>query len=338
MQAYSKAQAFGSTQATRSIAGAALGALALMSAQPAFAQAQDSEQEQNAQTYNENGVIVTGSAPTDLSGFPEGPDLEGFVSARSGNRLEVTMPDGSSSVVTISPGTEIKASGGFLGLARDQLGVGQLLNGVPVKVETVQWARGLVASEVKLKARDLKTARMIQNGTSQRFAKNEAGIENNKAAVIENKAATQALRGRFGDIDNYAVTGVTNVYFDTGKASLSPRARAELCEVAAEAETTDNALLLVVGYTDSTGSQEVNQRLSEKRASGVVNFLQQQCDWKPWRMLSPTGMAEADPAADNSTAYGKAQNRRVAVNILVSRSTLDDDASSEFDDGRQAMR
>ena len=82
----------------------------------------------------------------------------------------------------------------------------------------------------------------------------------------------------------------------------------------------DNALLLVVGYTDSTGSQAVNQRLSEQRAASVVNYLQQQCGWAPYRMLTPTGMASADPAADNSTAYGKAQNRRVTVNVLVSKS------------------
>lgn len=81
----------------------------------------------------------------------------------------------------------------------------------------------------------------------------------------------------------------------------------------------DNALLLVVGYTDSTGSEEYNQVLSEKRAARVVNFLQQACGWKPYRMLTPTGMAEADPAASNDSPEGKAQNRRVAVNILVSK-------------------
>jgi outer membrane protein OmpA-like peptidoglycan-associated protein len=81
----------------------------------------------------------------------------------------------------------------------------------------------------------------------------------------------------------------------------------------------DNALLLVVGYTDSTGSQEFNQVLSERRAGTVVNHLQQVCGWKPYRMLTPTGMAEADPAADNDTPHGKAQNRRVAVNVLVSK-------------------
>ena len=68
----------------------------------------------------------------------------------------------------------------------------------------------------------------------------------------------------------------------------------------------------------------MNQELSEKRAGRVVNYLQQACGWKPWRMLSPTGMAASDPLADNSTAEGKAQNRRVSVNILVSKS-IDED-------------
>ena len=77
--------------------------------------------------------------------------------------------------------------------------------------------------------------------------------------------------------------------------------------------------LLVVGYTDSRGSQELNQALSEKRAGTVVNYLQQACGWKPYRMLTPTGMSEADPAAPNDTEEGMAQNRRVAVNILVSK-------------------
>jgi outer membrane protein OmpA-like peptidoglycan-associated protein len=82
----------------------------------------------------------------------------------------------------------------------------------------------------------------------------------------------------------------------------------------------ENALLLVVGYTDSTGSDDFNQVLSEKRAGRVINYLQQACGWKPYRMLTPTGMAKADPAAPNDTPQGKAMNRRVAVNVMVSKS------------------
>lgn len=262
----------------------------------------------SAQPQNppESDINVYGLLPpADLTGLTEGAEVEGFISARKGNRMQVTSADGTSTILLISEGTEIRASGGFLGLNRDKLAADSLLNGLPVSVRTVQWTGGLVASQIDLKNKDLKTASMIRNGTVQGFA--------------EQTAATKALRNRVADIDQYNVKGTTNVYFDTGKWKLSAKAKDDLCSAAAEAGGMDNALLLVVGYTDSVGSQDYNQVLSERRAGGVVNYLQQECRWKPWRMLTPTGMAEADPAADNSTAEGKAQNRRVAVNILVSK-------------------
>jgi outer membrane protein OmpA-like peptidoglycan-associated protein len=110
------------------------------------------------------------------------------------------------------------------------------------------------------------------------------------------------------------------VHFDTGKAVLSAQDKAALCNTANQAQATENALMLVVGYTDSTGGDDFNQELSEKRAARVINYLQQACGWKPYRMLTPTGMAKADPLASNDTPEGKAENRRVAVNILVSKS------------------
>lgn len=282
------------------------GLMAVPFAAPALAQQISPEQAEVLTT-------VYAPEPPALDGLAEGPDIEGFISDRIGNRVQVTMADGSSVMVTLTDETSIRAKGGFLGLGRETLSVASLLNGLPVEMETREWDRGLLASRVRFSASDLETAEMIRSGTAGRFARNEAAIE-------ENTAATEALRGRFGDIDKYNVKATTNVYFDSGKADLSPRARTELCSAAAQAEQMDNALLLVVGYTDSTGSQEVNQRLSEQRAASVVNYLQQQCGWAPYRMLTPTGMASADPAADNTTEYGKAQNRRVAVNVLVSKS------------------
>lgn len=277
------------------------------------------------QQNDDNSVLTTVYAPQPpaLEGLAEGPAIEGFISARQGNRVEVTAVDGTATIVTITGETSIKARGGFLGLGRETLTAASLYNGLPVEIATRQWDGGLVAEDVRFSGSDLETAQMIASGTNQRFTRNESMIE-------ENTIATEELRGRFGDIDQYNVKSTTNVYFDTGRATLSPRARTELCSAAAEANRIDNALLLVVGYTDSTGSQELNQALSEKRAGAVVNFLQQECGWAPYRMLTPTGMSESNPVADNTTAYGKAQNRRVAVNVLVSKSVDGyDDASGQ---------
>lgn len=250
-------------------------------------------------------TTVVGSPPADLAGLTPGPEIEGFIAARGNDRLRVTSADGSSTVIAISAGTEIRASKGPLGINRTKLDADSLLNGLPVSVRTVQWSGGLVASHIRFRNTDLKTAAMIRSGTAQGFA--------------EQSAATEALRGRMGDIDKYNIKSTTNVFFDTGKAVLSVQAMDNLCVTASRAEAMDNALLLVVGYTDSTGSDEFNQLLSERRAGRVVNYLQQACGWKPWRMLTPTGMAQADPLASNDTVEGKAQNRRVSVNILVSK-------------------
>ena len=271
------------------LAGAATGALAA--------------QEQDA-SGGDVMATVYGTIPP-ASEMTKGPKIEGIISARTEGRMHVTTADGNTTTIALIPETRVKAGGGFLGLGSSKLAADSLLNGLPVTVDTLQWSGGLAAGQVALKSKDLRTANMIRTGTDQRFA--------------EQTAATEALRGRVGDIDQYNVKATTSVNFDTGKAVLSEQAKAELCAVANQANGTDNALLLVVGYTDSTGSQELNQELSEKRASRVVNHLQQACGWKPYRMLTPTGMAEADPAADNTTPEGKAQNRRVAVNILVSK-------------------
>lgn len=247
-----------------------------------------------------------------LAEMQEGPKVTGIISARKGSRLQITADDGTTTLVTLHPETEIRSRGGFLGIGNKTFDQSALINGLPVTVKTAQYGEGLVASEVRFTSDDRQIAAMIRGGTSQQFG--EQG-----AAIKQNAAATEALRGRLGDIDKYNLKSTTNVYFDTGKATLTPQYKSELCTAAQTAGANENSLLLVLGYADTTGSQEFNQTLSEKRAAAVVNHLQQVCKWKPYRMLTPTGMATADPAADNSTAAGRAQNRRVSVNVLVSK-------------------
>src|SRR3546814_11565087 len=99
--------------------------------------------------------------------------------------MRVTTAGGNNTSIAIAEYTKIKSSGGFLCLDRDKLAASSLLNGLPVEVDTLQWDGGLVANEVNLKSKDLRTASMIHTGTDQRFA--------------QQTAATEALRGRVGD-------------------------------------------------------------------------------------------------------------------------------------------
>ena len=286
------------------VAALAVSVTGIVSAQE---QPQQPQQEQQPQSSPESNVVVYGPTPAAMTA---GPEVKGVISARNADKLKVTTADGTSVVIAVNDATRIKAGGGLFG-GNSKLGKDALLNGVPVTVKTLQSGdgqsgAGLVASQISFRKNDFKTATMIRNATDQRFE--------------EQTAATESLRGRLGDIDKYNIKGTTNVHFDTGKAELSAEDRAQLCSTATTAQANENALILVVGYTDSTGSDDLNQALSEKRASRVINFLQQKCGWKPYRMLTPTGMATADPLASNDTEEGKAQNRRVAVNILVSKS------------------
>ncbi|MCB2047303.1 MAG: OmpA family protein [Novosphingobium sp.] len=274
------------------------GCLAMLALAPAL----------TAQAQPAGGEVMTtvyGPPPSDLSGMPDGPEVDGIISARNADKMKVTAEDGTGTVIFISDATEIKGSKGLFGSSKTDTSKAALINGLPVTVKTARWGNGLVATQVRYKAKDQKIAKMIHNGTAQGFA--------------EQTAATEALRSRMGDIDKYNIKATTNVYFGVGKSALSPQAKGELCATASQANAMDNALLLVVGYTDSTGSADANQRLSEQRAARVVNYLQQVCHWASYRMLRPTGMAEADPQASNSTSYGKSQNRRVSVNVLVSK-------------------
>lgn len=273
----------------------------LVLAAPAIGAARDAQQ----QTGPDTNIVVTGERPIDPATLTPGPEIKGVISARHGEKFKVAAADGTSTVIVVVDSTRIKAGGGKFEGSGGAPTADALLNGLPITVKTLQSADGLIASDIRFRNSDYKTAQMIRAGTAQGFD--------------EQTAATEALRGRLGDIDKYNVKSTTNVYFDTGKATLSPQAKAELCAAAAQAETIDNALILVVGYTDSVGTDERNQLLSEKRAGSVTNYLQQACHWKPYRMLTPTGMATADPLASNDTSEGKAQNRRVAVNILVSK-------------------
>ncbi len=112
--------------------------------------------------------------------------------------------------------------------------------------------------------------------------------------------------------DNQLKLNIPNdVSFDTGSASIRPSMHAVLDPFAGQLRGDSNTRIDIVGHTDSTGSQAVNDPLSRERADSVRDYLVA-------RGVAPAnvrteGRGEREPVADNTTDNGRARNRRVEI-------------------------
>jgi outer membrane protein OmpA-like peptidoglycan-associated protein len=104
-----------------------------------------------------------------------------------------------------------------------------------------------------------------------------------------------------------------DVTFTTGSADLNSRFFEVLDSVALVLQEYKSTLVTVAGYTDSTGSVEFNQKLSERRASTVAMYLHGRGVVK--ERLAAIGYGEQHPVAGNGDAEGRAKNRRVEITI-----------------------
>jgi len=123
-----------------------------------------------------------------------------------------------------------------------------------------------------------------------------------------------------------------DVLFDTNKYTLKPNAQVSLAKVATILTLYPNLKVQVEGYTDSTGAPAYNQTLSENRADSVRNFLVQ--NGVPQTSVTAQGFGATDFVADNSTASGRQQNRR--VNLVVSGASIGVQTQPSGDTGASA--
>ena len=116
------------------------------------------------------------------------------------------------------------------------------------------------------------------------------------------------------------VTFDGGILFPTGKYSLNPQAKADLTRFAASLQQNPDTNVQIYGFTDNTGSFEVNQKLAGERADAVLSYLANS-GVSPTR-LSAQGIPMADYLASNDTAAGRAQNRRVEIYISANKDMI----------------
>lgn len=102
-----------------------------------------------------------------------------------------------------------------------------------------------------------------------------------------------------------------NIFFETASTNLKPVSKAKLDELHSIIKGYSDFTLSIEGHTDSSGAADLNQRLSEKRAAAVRNYLVSK--GLPSHRITSIGYGENRPIADNNTAEGKRMNRRVEL-------------------------
>lgn len=134
-----------------------------------------------------------------------------------------------------------------------------------------------------------------------------------KAAELEEELDNAEVE-RVGE--GIKVTFDNAILFDFDSAALRSDAQATLSEFTGSIQDFEGTEVLIVGHTDSKGSEAYNQQLSERRASSAAEYLTEQ-GLLPSR-ISTMGKGESEPVATNDTAEGRQQNRRVEVAIYAS--------------------
>ena len=263
--------------------------------------------------------------------------VEGVIVGRSGSVIIVEFMQGAELAFLLDDNTEVSQTGGLFKARRADKSMAALIPGLKVKVEgEYNQDRKLVATSVKFSGDDLEKAQLAEAANRQHRKETEAPkaeLEKQAAALKEqneqlqlqqaqlaaHKVQIEASSARFGDLDDYYILDQLTVYFANGKVKVDPKYEAPLLDLATKAKDVQGYVIEVTGYASSTGSTEVNQKLSEDRANNVTNILLQKGNVPLTRILAPGAMGESRQINNDKSVEGDAENRRVVVRVLQNK-------------------
>jgi outer membrane protein OmpA-like peptidoglycan-associated protein len=266
-------------------------------------------------------LVVVAGALAATPALAQTGQLKGIISERDGDKMVVTTSDGAKHTFHLTPSTKVVAIQGGLGLRSNDLSASELLNGLPVTVESVTSGDTPDVSKITFKQADLKTAQQIDVGTAQ--AKAQA-----KEKLQQAQNEREELKKRLSEANQYVAKGETTVYFKTGSIAIDAQGQSDLKDLCQKATAIKGYMIGVTGHADSTGDSQKNQILSEKRANAVIRFMQKSCNIQPYRVLAQNAMGEDRLVAASAASAGtpastgpedKARSRRVVVQILTNK-------------------
>jgi outer membrane protein OmpA-like peptidoglycan-associated protein len=264
------------------------------------------------------------AAASNARPVPSGAKMkfQGVVIGRDSDTFTIRDRTRTDYQVLITDNTSIKTNGGFLHGGK-KYPVTDILRGLIVEVEGRGDAQGqLVADKIRFNESDMRAA-ITSDTRVTPVEENQKAIAGQMdelyAIAAEARQEVAAVNERVSALDDYDVQENVAVTFRVNSAVLSPEAKQHLDDFAAKTTNARAFMIEVSGHTDSTGSEAKNFRLSRERAEAVVQYLSVNHKIPQRRFVTPMGYGKTEAVADNSTAAGRAQNRRVEVKMLLNR-------------------
>jgi outer membrane protein OmpA-like peptidoglycan-associated protein len=173
-----------------------------------------------------------------------------------------------------------------------------------------------------------ENARRMQGQIQENTALANAAAAKAQAAQDQADAAYKAAalaNNRINGLDDYDTVRTIPVLFKVNSSIIDATAKQTIDEAAAWAKeekakgNTNGWLVQVVGFADTTGNTARNRALSERRAKAVIQYLVGVHNLDLRRLVQPFGYGDSKPVAENTTAAGRAKNRRVEIIILQNK-------------------
>src|SRR5262245_29529685 len=259
-----------------------------------------------------------------LQAVPNGAKLKfkGVVVGRDADTFTIRDRTRTDYQVLITDQTSVKTYGGFFSGGK-KYPVTDILRGLIVEVEGRGDSQGqLVADKIRFRESDMRAAVTTDTrvGPVEENQQKIAGqIDELYAVAQEARQEVTRVDERVSALDDYDETATVAVTFRVNSAVLSPEAKGQLDDFATKALAGKGYMIEVAGHTDSTGGEAKNMRLSRARAESVVEYLTVNHHIPARRFITPMGYGKTAAVADNSTAAGRAQTRRVEGKMLVNR-------------------
>jgi outer membrane protein OmpA-like peptidoglycan-associated protein len=261
-----------------------------------------------------------------IQSVPNGAKVKfrGVVMSRDADTFTMRDRNRTDYEVLLTGATSVKSEGSLLRLGiGKKYAVADILRGLIIEVEGRGNSQGqLVADKVRFRESDLRAAITTDtrvNPVEENQERLSGQMDELATIAAEARNEVRQANERITSLDDYDVQETATVNFSLNSAVLSPDAKRQLDALAQKALNAKGYMVEVSGHADSTGSDAKNFVLSQRRAESVIQYLAVTHKIPVRRFVTPMGYGKTEAVADNKTASGRAQNRRVEVKVLLNR-------------------